>query len=644
VSCAESLPERGVAETRRTAACAGRRPGPPRRAADILAITTCIAVVVGAAEGLFWWGNSALRGSLIFLHPGYLWMSVWMQLALLTTGGVILAAVAWRKERWDVATFAVTICSLVGWLNLLVLVPGLQFWAWIIASAGLAAATGRLFRGHRQRSLRIVRRGAPWLVLPFLILPLVQQHTQAERETRRLAALPPAPAGSPNVLLIVLDTVRADAWELYGNDETVAPNLTRLAERGVVFEQAWANAPWTLPSIASAFTGRLPHELSMDWTSALGHAHPTLAEALSGRGWLTGGFVGNTRYCSRETGLARGFVHYEDYRLSWADFVFCTGLGREVLLSDVPLRLGYLDWPGRKRADEVSGGFLRWLDQHPRRPFFAFLNYWDAHDPYIAPEPFREHWPRTKQEDQLMRHWWWIVKRPVTDEQVAMLRGAYEDCIRALDHKVGQLLDDLESRGRLEDTILIVTSDHGEHFGEHNLFLHGNSVYEPLVHVPLIVAWPGEIPRGVRVHAPVALNGLPNTVLQLIDEPQAFSGASWVKHWTGHRRPAAAPELQVAELASQPDNPPCYGRSPICRHGPMRCIREGRLKYIRAGESAEELYDLRDDPGETNNLIDDPQYAAPVERFRRHFRRIGGFDQNADAGGETLFLPSSTDE
>jgi arylsulfatase A-like enzyme len=132
-------------------------------------------------------------------------------------------------------------------------------------------------------------------------------------ESRAIAALPAPPAGAPNVLLIVLDTVRARSLGLYGYERATSPNLDRFAKNGVVFSHAFSASPWTLPSHGAMFTGRLPHELSGGWMTPIDGTYPTLAEALSSVGYLTAGFIANTTYCPAEFGLARGFSHYEDH-------------------------------------------------------------------------------------------------------------------------------------------------------------------------------------------------------------------------------------------------------------------------------------------------------------------------------------------
>jgi arylsulfatase A-like enzyme len=595
-----------------------------RQVRDVLTAAVWLAIATGLAEAAYWLITQYLLHELICMHPGYWWMSPLFQIGLMGLPAIVFVTVACLRPQCDVVPFGVTIFAFMGWLNLLTLAAPLHDIALMLAACGLAAASGRVFVKYRPSCLAIMRLTA----LPALVLLVIAAAGQTvvgqRREAAAIAALPAPPAGAPNILLIVLDAVRADALQTYGADREVAPHFAALAEQGVTFDEAWSTAPWTLPSQAGMFTGRLPSELSADWLSALDDSPATLAQALAARGWLTGGFVGNTHYCSAETGLARGFSHYEDYRLTLADFALCTAVGRKFLLSSLAVDCGQSDWPARKRAPEVSGGLLDWLPQRGNRPYFAFLNFYDAHDPYVALPGYQTRGPASRDDVLLMRHWWWVAKDKLSNEQVELLRGCYEDCIRGLDAHVGQMLEELKRRDALDNTIIIVTADHGEHFGGHNLYLHGNSLYEPLIHVPLVVVWPEKIPAGVRVRTPVSLSGLPNTLLELTGADCRFPGRSWAQCWNAGQESAAGgvsdAEVIAAEIPSQAEHPPCHGHSPVA-HGAMQCLRSGDLKYIHNGDGTIELYDLGRDPLERHNLADTPGYRSSLLRLDFHWQR-----------------------
>ncbi len=587
------------------------------QALDVVTAAVAVGLVAGLVEGAYWGVKQHWLHELTCLHPGYAWMSPVFLVAMLSPLAIGLALAAWLRPTWNLVPFSVTIFALLGWLNLLLLlVPSLHIYSSILAACGLAAMTGRVFQKWPKHSIIVAR-----CVVVLMLLVVAGQSEVASKLWQQQRAVPAAfaaepappapPAGAPNVLVIVLDAVAADALETYGGDREVAPHFAALAQQGVTFDAAWSTAPWTLPSHAGMFTGRLPSELSADWLAALDHSQPTLAEALAKRGWATGGFVGNTHYCSAETGLARGFAHYEDYRLTLADFALCTAVGRKLLLSSLAIDCGLADWPARKRADEVTGGLLKWLGQRGERPYFAFVNYYDAHDPYLAPPGYRTQTPASRDDVILMRHWWSMPKGSLTPAQLELLRRSYEDCIRGQDAHLGQMLAELRRRGDLENTIIIVTADHGEHFGDHGLYLHGNSLYEPLIHVPLVVVWPERIPAGVRVRAPVSLSGLPNTLLALTGAEGSFPGTSWTPHWTGESKG----EVIASEIPSQARYPPCHGHSPVA-HGAMQALRDGDLKYIHRGDGADELYDLARDPQEQHNLIADPAHHAAAARLR----------------------------
>ena len=437
-----------------------------------------------------------------------------------------------------------------------------------------------------------------------------------------MSALPPPPPAVPNVLLIVWDTVRARNLSLHGYDRPTTPNLERLAARGVRYEHAFSTSPWTLPSHASFFTGRWPHELSAGWRKPLDDTHATLAGRLSSLGYDTAGFVANLDYCSLETGLGRGFAHYEDYPIGvWEVFTRYVGLGRRGDLFSFALVLDKLTGGRRvgarplfplskehaKGAADIDRSFLQWLTwQRPRgRPFFAFLNYNDAHTPYEVPDDSPRGFgsrPASWHERLALQQWSMLDKTKLPYRDVVLANDLYDDSIAYLDRRLGALMDELARRGVIDDTLVIVTSDHGEHLGDHLLFFHGCSLYRQLVQVPLVVAGPKGVPAGQSFAEPVSLRDLPATVLDLLGLARGaeFPGRSLARFWRGadgEAPPAFEPLLMETDRPTLLTN---QGREPAAK-GPMRSMIAGGMHYIRSGDGSEELYALASDPEELMN-------------------------------------------
>ncbi len=352
----------------------------------------------------------------------------------------------------------------------------------------------------------------------------------------------PAKAGAaqrPNVLLIVLDTVRADHLGLNGYDRDTTSNLSRLSRRGVRFAQARSTAPWTLPSHASMMTGRWPHELSTGINHPLDREHATLAEFLAANGYATAGFVANATYCGIETGLDRGFAHFEDHELSLADMLWTTALGQRILLQG-PFRPerrtggNPIDYH-RKDAAQVRMDMLDWLAHQQGRPFFAFLNLYDAHDPYLPPAGFVRRFsasPRTDTDLPIFERWFIQDKKKLSPAAIRSVLDAYDDGIAYLDEQVGELIDQLDRDGLLASTLVIITADHGEHLGEHDLYGHASSLYDAEIHVPLLILLPRGEQRGRTVNEQVSLRDLAATVADLTGLGNSpFPGRSLARHW-----------------------------------------------------------------------------------------------------------------
>jgi arylsulfatase A-like enzyme len=566
------------------------------------------------------------------------WIIPVVNLAIFGAAGLLLGLLV-RIRSATTARLASFLPPFLGALTLLLTVRGLHMIAGVILAGGFASRLAPRLGASLQSYRRPIRLGLAGLAVAAACLVAASYGRERFAERAGLAGLPTAPTDAPNVLLIVLDTVRADHLSLYGYARPTSPNLTRLAQRGVRFERARAPAPWTLPSHASMFTGRWPHELSAGLTGPLDATEPTLAESLRRSGYATAGFVANTTYCSAESGLSRGFVHYEDHTLDLRGLLRATALGKRLLdpslacVQKLAVTFGLGGWipPGNgkafKDAAAINADFLSWLSGRPRRPFFAFLNYFDAHHPYLLPEGVNRHFgvrPESHADVLTLHRWWSLDKRRLPPRDLALARDAYDDCIAYLDSQLGRLFDELDRRGILAHTLVIVTSDHGEQLGEHGLFGHASSLYSPEIHVPLVVVGPGGVPSGRCIGEPVSLRDLPATVTDVLGLPAkpSFPGRSLARHWDYAETPGRrTSEPVLSEVDGGAKGPANGGRSPVFR-GPMKSLISGDTVYIRGGDGREELYDLATDPHETRNLVGEPGAGSALERFREDLRRL----------------------
>jgi arylsulfatase A-like enzyme len=445
-------------------------------------------------------------------------------------------------------------------------------------------------------------------------------------QRRPIAQVIQGRSGMPNVLLLILDTVRASSLSAYGYTRPTTTELERLAGHGVLFETAVSTSPWTLPSHASMFTGRYPHELQATWNTALEATYPTLAEQLSRVGYRTGGFVANLSYGAREFGLARGFEHYEDYPRTLAYSLSYSNLVRFAIATVNRLTDRYYS-PSRKLSRQVSSGFLQWLTRHPDRPYFAFLNYYCAHDPYAPPAPFHRQF--AAQEPPTRR----VNTGRHTAEEVRGLQDAYDGAVAYVDSEIGRLYDELKRRGQLDNTLIIITSDHGEEFGEHGQLGHGNSLYLPSLHVPLLVLFPGRVPQGVRVPQAVTLRDLPATIVDLLGlaDTLSFPGHSLRPTWdaTGNAASGVSSPL-ISQVEFARNLPSWY---PISR-GDMKSIVVDPYHYIRNGDGTEELYDIRKDPWQRQPLTGSDQIGPVLDSLRQQLDRIYGAARYSDQVGD----------
>jgi arylsulfatase A-like enzyme len=601
---------------------------------------------LGLAAGLVEVGTRVLcrtidpTDRLYLMSKHFVWLTPLANLLLFLALGLCLAGltVLWpRPGGWLSARL---LCALAIQPMLMVVAPRVLPAAWFVFALGVASRLVPWLESRPAKSRRVFfvssSLGLSGLVLILAGSVFAGDWLKQLRETRR--AFPPP--GSPNVLFIVLDTVRADRLSLHGYRRPTTPTLKWLAKQGIRFDRARATAPWTLPSHASFFTGRWPHELDVQWLTPLRTEFPPLAEYLGSRGYATAGVVANTNYCSYDTGLDRGFIYYEDYSVERLGFLRMAVLGEGLLHALFEVGVQHESGPFhalrdvveawfyagvRRNAATINRRFLAWLDGRPdpARPFFVFLNYLDAHAPYKLPEgahhPFG-HTPRSRDERRVVYDGWPLVdKLRLPAHYLTMARDAYDNCLAYLDAQLGVLCAELERRDLLDRTLVVITSDHGEGLGEHDLFDHGESLYATELNVPLLLVLPSSRRTTAIVRRFVSLRDLPATIVDLVSlrDRSPFPGHSLANLW---RDRDAAEEVPVSpalsELATPSPRDCNQGRSPA-RRGAMISLAEGDFVYIRnAGDGAEELFNAREDPYELTNRVGVEALQPVVQRFR----------------------------
>jgi arylsulfatase A-like enzyme len=591
----------------------------------VLTWAACLGLVAGTVQML------AFLVKYTYFDPRNLnvsrhfpWMYPVSGLIVVATVGCGLAILGALAPRWISVQVTLGALFFLAFLTFLFVLP-IHTAVCLLLAAGLSLQTTRQVVPRLDSSRRWVWRGLVGMVglLVVVVAVCFGREAWAARAARAADA---RPAGTENVLLIVLDTVRADRLSVYGHDRKTTPNLERFAARGVRFDKAYATAPWTAPSHASMFTGCWSHELSVGWERPLDRTKPTLSEYLGGRGRATGGFVANAAYCGEETGLSRGFAHYEDYDVTLGSILMCSSLVERTLnfVNKIPALAARLPEDGllgssRKSAARIRRDFLDWQSRLGGQPFFAFLNFYDAHHPYIPPEPPGAPFgrlPASSADYWMLKRWWSLDKRHLVPPKVELARDSYDQCLAYLDREIGRLLDDLESRDLLRKTLVIITADHGEHFGEHHLFGHGCSLYTQELHVPLLVLDPSEAAHGMTVSEPVSLRDVAATVVERLGVAAGspFPGRSLAHFWsTDASSSASEPVLSALETA--PGEDPNQGESPGCR-GAMRSVVAWGCHYIVGGDSREELFDLENDRSETRDLANDKKYVDVLKRFR----------------------------
>jgi arylsulfatase A-like enzyme len=431
-------------------------------------------------------------------------------------------------------------------------------------------------------------------------------------------AVEPSPVARPDVVLVSIDSLRADHLGAYGYTRPTSPTIDRIAASGVRFDQAISTTSWTLPAHAALFTGLYDsaHGL-VDNGQRMADAHVTLAEVLRDHGYHTAGFFG-APYLHPTFGLDQGFDVYQNCmtpELASAESARADSFSAS--------SFAHTDVTGPRTLAAVQA----WLEDLDERPVFMFLHLWDVHYDYIPPREYVQRFDPDYAGPIDGRNFYYNPAihpgMPARDREHVI--ALYDGEIRFTDDILGRVLDALEQRGRLRNAIVVVTADHGEEFFEHGFKGHQRTLYDEVVRVPLVVSWPGHLPGAVVVEDPVRLIDVMPTVLALagLPAPPRVQGRDLAPLWRGE---PLAEEPALTELL-------VAGRS-------LRALRTARHKWFaQAPEQPAHGYDLARDPGEQHPIqAPKDELARGLQRLRQELfsslayrREVGGDPVSVDA-------------
>lgn len=388
----------------------------------------------------------------------------------------------------------------------------------------------------------------------------------------------------PDVVMIVVDTLRADRLGAYGNRRGLTPFLDKMVEHAHVVERAYSAASWTSPSVASIFTSRFPSQHGIiGFSAVLADHETTLAEVLHAAGYATAGFSANG-LISKKSGFDQGFDTYRAY-----------------------LEMERFTRPAR-RADEITNEALHWLETMRQRdatkPVFLYLHYMEPHPPYAPPPELLQRLRGPNPLDVNALNLALVTFGPPATELMNDIRDVYDAEVMAIDAALGRLVAALEHRGVDRHALLVMTADHGEELRDHGALGHGKTLYNEVTHVPLIVRTPGET-RGHVIDRVISSIDIAPTVLDEagIEIPSTFEGVSFARdlevqgmassirrfvgRWWDERPPPVAFSEHYALPPVDPDKP-LHQNAVVRDHGKVIAWTDGRRDF----------FSLADDPGE----------------------------------------------
>ncbi len=542
-----------------------------------------------------------------------------------------------RRMRSAAALFAIFI--VVPWANFAIL-PGAGSWMSIAGSVGFAlgAAVIGWWAARLPRTVAV-------LVLALSVIA----HAPGAGRGEGAGEAANTARGKPNLVLILVDTLRADHLGTYGYERPTSPRIDALANEGIRFERAISQAAWTKPSVASLFTGRFVHEHGVIRNlDALGDELPTLASRLDDAGYRTAAFSANP-WITPEFRFSRGFEEFESGRAMGPQLtnLYRTVRRGEALLKragvHVPLSRWVFRWAGRsnsgnaERDEAQAGAVVEWLRAVPQgedqAPFFLYVHMIGPHDPYDPPEEFAKAFARSPEKAPRLPpprvQTSFDTAEALESERLTRLIDQYDAAIAHADVLVGRILDELAARGLADNTVVILTADHGEEFFEHGNWRHGNQLYDEVVRVPLIIRMPdGE--RGIVREDPAMLVDIMPTALDLLGIERSEAGRDASGEDLAGRALFPAPSEEVPVTLSEHwwfDGGAYVARA--VGRGPFK-LKSAR--HDATGRSSEELYDLRSDRLEKQNLLEAGEYdSEELARLRSLLASAGEDVATGDA-------------
>ncbi len=540
-------------------------------AGEFLPLAIGFGLITGIVEGLglvllhrAHWLNWRLYNRAFWYET--LWITPLVDLILFLLAGFALTLAGLVLKRALVKTFAwftFIFLAIFDWVIIL-LFGRISLFALLILVIGLSVQLTRSLIRSDARFTGRLRRLNPWLAGVAIVLLLIVQGGGWLNEKIKTVNLPDHNEKAPNILVIVVDTLRADHLSVYGYQRETSPFIDSLAQEGVRFQNAISPSSWTQPSHASMLTGHYTYEHQAE-LEPLDGRYQTIGEAMQTQGYRTGAFSANTLFFTRRQGFGRGFLHFEDNYLTTTD-AFLNSSVYGFLFDFYGLRkaLNYEGVPTRRYAADINRSTLDWIDREPEKPFFVFINYFDVHDPYLPPEPYRSKFASSPNPGGLINGFTERYSPSLTPEQIQTEMDAYDGAISYVDDEIKKLFVELDTRGLLENTVVILTSDHGKSFGEHGLLQHSASLYLQEIHVPLIVWGTDFAPPGKVIDTPVSLSALPATLTSLVHAGEnPFPGPSLTDLMENEAEPADWPDplSEVAQFSGAAErNPTTHGQ------------------------------------------------------------------------------------